>query len=404
MSLFGGPSEKKELKARRREADELLHLLRKHRLYQRDTHSEEERTELAEAEHNLHTARRDKTGADLEPALKAARRLRKRHFPPRATDWITENVEVALVAIVIALAIRTYFLQPFKIPTGSMEPTLNGVRLVQYDEAFPSYPAQIWSRFIEGRRYVELKARNRGAIDDLTSGNYLFWFEYTDLYIGGVPHRIWATPQAVYKYLLEEGLLPQHTDALGRRASAGTKVFEPGETVIRAAVDTGDQVLVNKMAYHFGRPQVGDVFVFTTGHIPLLQEDRRSKGLEGSQFYIKRCTGTPGQTLQLQPPRLFIDGAPVLEPPIFEQIYSMENGYEGYVVPTPGDSYYYEAKQYLAPAGQSYTIPDDRYWAMGDNSDSSLDSRYWGGVPRRDLSGTALVVYWPFTSHWGWIR
>src|ERR1035438_3712164 len=44
---------------------------------------------------------------------------------PNAT-W-RENIEVLLVALAVAMGIRTFFLQPFKIPTGSMQPTLYGV-------------------------------------------------------------------------------------------------------------------------------------------------------------------------------------------------------------------------------------------------------------------------------------
>jgi signal peptidase I len=44
------------------------------------------------------------------------------------------------------------------------------------------------------------------------------------------------------------------------------------------------------------------------------------------------------------------------------------------------------------------------FFALGDNSANSLDSRYWGFVPDRNVVGRGLFVYWPFSSHWGFVR
>jgi signal peptidase I len=41
-------------------------------------------------------------------------------------------------------------------------------------------------------------------------------------------------------------------------------------------------------------------------------------------------------------------------------------------------------------------IPADHYFAMGDNRDNSLDSRYWGFVPKENIIGRPLVVFWSF--------
>ena len=41
-------------------------------------------------------------------------------------------------------------------------------------------------------------------------------------------------------------------------------------------------------------------------------------------------------------------------------------------------------------------VPPDSYFAMGDNRDISLDSRYWGFVPRDNIIGKPLIVYWSY--------
>src|SRR5450432_703612 len=79
-----------------------------------------------------------------------------------------ENVEVLLVALAVAMAIRTFFLQPFKIPTGSMQPTLFGVTSQNLlgDSSFKMPTG--WARVKEwfaGVSYVHVVAQADGTID-----------------------------------------------------------------------------------------------------------------------------------------------------------------------------------------------------------------------------------------------
>ena len=74
--------------------------------------------------------------------------------------------------------------------------------------------------------------------------------------------------------------------------------------IARGAIDTGDQVFVDKFSYNFVRPHRGDVFVFRTNHILGIREDPEA----GAPFYIKRLTGTPGDELRIDSPKLYVNG------------------------------------------------------------------------------------------------
>ena len=167
------------------------------------------------------------------------------------------------------------------------------------------------------------------------------------------------------------------------------RLVHRGEVIARGAIDTGDQVFVDKCSYNFVKPHNGDVFVFRTNGIPAIREDP----IAGPPFYIKRLAGLPGDTLRIDPPFLYINGKKA-EGYGFERVMSARPPYRGYA---PGH-------EYLSKPDLTYTVPRDGYFAMGDNSYNSFDSRYWGPVPVENLVGRGLFVYWPFFPHWGLIR
>lgn len=292
--------------------------------------------------------------------------------PRRRYPAVAENYEVIVVALAVAMSIRCFIVQPFKIPTGSMQPTLYGIEF--RDQATPG----VWDRFplnligwtLFGEGFVEVKARNDGffapqALRD-AEGDWI-------VYIDRTPHRV--RRNMPFRRKPEEYL---------RR----------GDTIASGRMRYGDHVLVNKIAYNFRRPRRGDIIVFDTSGIQHPQ-------IRQNTFYIKRLVGLPGETIEIQPPYLVADGRRVLDPPAFRrQVERTYRGVQGYTFADPRSV----PRPKLAAPGDSLHLEPDRFLPMGDNSGSSLDGRYFGGVPQRSLVGPAFAVYWPLTERWGFIR
>lgn len=340
--------------------------------------------------------------------------------PTYRNSSIAENIEVIFVAIAIALGIRAYIAQPFKIPTGSMQPTLNGIVATTTPEAeIPNPLVRVWDCVIRGRTWENEIAKEDEIISGFTQDTKLKFFTWTWVECrSGNRYFIFAPEKQVKGSLGEEGTFQLH---VGQH-------FAKGEPIAQGYVDTGDQVIVDKFSYHFLPPRRGEVFVFTTKDIRGIESRGDFNEDWGSQHYIKRLVGVPGDELAVLPTDESVDvggierrsGDLIVNGEVgstygMKKVMSRENGYHGYDPFPQGRSsiwteagasqFAYEALNWLPPknGGPGVRVPDDRYVAMGDNSFNSYDSRGWGSVPRKNLVGRALIVYWPFGSHWGLI-
>lgn len=295
-------------------------------------------------------------------------------YPPHKHPRMRENIEILVVAIAVAMAFRTFFIQPFRIPTGSMQPTLNGITFSQQDRksAMDHFPLSLVSMALHGERYTEVKARVSGVVDrrmQRVEEGYL-------IFIAGVPHVI---PAGMMDEPAIIGLIDQ--------------TFTKGEVIARGRRQLGDHIFVNRMKYNFSRPERGDVFVFSTKTI-------RHPEIRPDNYYIKRLVGLPGEAIRLDPPYLVANDAVVTNPPVFaRQATAEEQGYHGYSL--LGDT---TIPALLRHTDDVIQLGPDEYLPFGDNTRASLDGRFFGGVHRASIVGPAVMVYWPFTKRWGSIN
>jgi signal peptidase I len=350
--------------------------------YKRDILPAATRSEFEATIERLSAGIKERNRPAIEAAAQELDTQWSQYLPSASEAAWRENCEVFLVAIVIAIGVRTFFLQPFTIPTGSMQPTLNGIIGYQSDAPPPGIATQAFDFIMRGRNYINVVAKSDDVIESVSERKMLFFFTLTDLRCLHDSYTVWAPRDTLRNYF--------HVDA-------GLE-FHAGDVIARGAVDAGDHVFVDKVSYNFFGPTRGQVFVFSTHAIERIEQDNARQGIEGSQFYIKRLAGMPGDTLQVKAPYLYINGQ-LANGFGFQRVMSQEGDYHGYT-----NEPFQVGARYLTSPDATFTVPAARYFAMGDNSRNSSDGRFWGTVPQDNLMGRALFVYWPFLPHWGFIK
>jgi len=158
----------------------------------------------------------------------------------------------------------------------------------------------------------------------------------------------------------------------------------------------GDHVLVDKLTYSptdqvtqhwlpYREVRRGDVIVF---RYPL----------DISTDYVKRAIGLPGDRVRLENKRLILDGKPVDEPYAVHIPGSVESYRDNFPSGTPSQPLRPRALDMLERyvVNGELVVPPGFIFAMGDNRDNSDDCRFWGLVPRENIRGTPLLIYWSF--------
>jgi signal peptidase I len=356
-----------------------------------------------------------RSGAKDEALKKELERLEQ-----AANQWLKpyphalwrENVEAILVVVTVVMAFRIFFVgQSFKIPTGSMQPTLFGVtsRNMINDPGFKKPTG--WERVKEwfaGVSYVHFVAPTDGTVEGITRP----WPPavlsiYQRIKFAGEWHMIWFPP--------DYGEMPLEY----RAGLEPGRLYHKGQDVVNLQVQAGDHLFVDRLSYNFRKPRRGEIVVFATAGIP--EEQREKFRIPGDQFYIKRLVGLGGETLALAQdyevtgaPQFGSGGVPVGHllvngQPLSASIPHFENLYSFPGVPRGTKTIQYQENQYYGHAlirelepGREFQVATNHLFVMGDNTMNSLDSRFWGDFPATSCIGKSFFVYWPVTKRFGW--
>jgi signal peptidase I len=133
-------------------------------------------------------------------------------------------------------------------------------------------------------------------------------------------------------------------------------------TSMEPGLSDNERIFINKFTYrlNLGEIRRGDTVVFWYPR-------------DTTKSYIKRVIGLPGDRIRIVNGQVYVNGASLAEEYVAERFRDLSTW----------------------SGGEEVTVPRNEYFVLGDHRNSSSDSRAWGYVPRENIYGKAVFVYWP---------
>ena len=160
----------------------------------------------------------------------------------------------------------------------------------------------------------------------------------------------------------------------------------------------GDHVFVNREQFAPPTRWVGPVMPYRDirrGDIVVFLSPE-----EQGLFVVKRIIGIPGDRIHLRDAVVYRDGQKLDEPYVRHKDESPNPYRDNFPAVSAGDqSNVIDEWKLTMPDhidNGDIVVPPDSYFGMGDNRDVSLDSRYWGFIPRENVIGRPMFIYWSF--------
>jgi len=427
-----------------RKAAELRSIVRKHFRHQSDILPVGPREAIASGltEFEASLAKPGASGGDIRAAADKLEVIANKWLQRYPNASFRDNAESFLGTFALVFAVKTFFLSPMQIPTGSAQPTYYGITSedlrdhpeVKFPTGITGWLSKIWN----GEAWYELIAEEDceliadGPPLKPIGGTMRIPFPGFDRNFP-VPVRFkdgrvktyvipWAPEEPKHLHLLD----PTHY-------RPRKTMFKKGEPIVRCVTRSGDRIVVERVVYNFRQPKRGEYFVFQSSGVGL------GDGVVQGTHYIKRLVGGPNERLRIGNDRhVYVNDRRIDATDAgFEKVLGFDpakpaqdseySGYvngQGYVAPQTAsllaarpDRYSREEwegqAQRLAQLGSFgvgkyfpdettvHTIQPDHYMGFGDNTMGSADSRAWGEVPEQKIIGKSCFVMWP-PSNWGY--